>query len=117
MNFYFADFVIDVARCELRRAGELIPIEPQVFDLIVHLVENRNRVVSKNELMDVVWQGRFVSESTVSSRVSSARRAIGDSGSDQVQIRTYYKRGFRFVGSINKALPKAAYGADEKRCS
>jgi len=102
LNFQFEDFVIDAARYELRRGGELIRIEPQVFDLLVHLVRNRNRVVSKDELMDAIWHGRIASEASLSSRVCSARRAIGDNGLDQMQIRTYHKRGFRFVGRINK---------------
>ena len=105
LNFHFADFVIDAARYELRRAGELVPIEPQVFDLLVHLVQNRNRVVSKDELMVAIWRGRIVSEASLSSRVSSARRAVGDNGFDQIHIRTYHKRGFRFVGMINNAPP------------
>src|SRR5438105_13656287 len=102
LNFQFENFVIDAARYELRRAGELVPIEPQVFDLLVHLVQNRDRVISKDELIDAVWRGRIVSEASLSSRVSSARRAIGDNGLDQMQIRTYHRRGFRFVGRIRK---------------
>ena len=107
LDFRFADFEIDVARHELRRRGELVLIEPQVFDLLVHLVRNRNRIVSKNELIDTIWMGRVVSEETLSSRVSAARRAIGDNGVDQALIRTHYKRGFRFVGAVhnNPVLP------------
>ena len=67
LNFSFGDFAIDVARHELRRGGELLSIEPQVFDLLVFLVRNRDRIVSKNELIDVVWLGRVVSEATLSS--------------------------------------------------
>ena len=92
LDFRFADFEIDVARHELRRRGELVPIEPQVFDLLVHLIRNRNRIVSKNELIDTIWMGRVVSEETLSSRVSAARRAIDDNGVDQALIRTHYKR-------------------------
>ncbi|MGB2657495.1 MAG: winged helix-turn-helix domain-containing protein, partial [Pseudolabrys sp.] len=92
LDFRFADFEIDVARHELRRRGELVLIEPQVFDLLVHLIRNRNRIVSKNELIDTIWMGRVVSEETLSSRVSAARRAIGDNGVDQALIRTHYKR-------------------------
>ncbi len=101
MIFRFSDFDIDVARHELRRREELVQVEPQVFSLLVHLVQNRHRVVSKNEIIDVIWQGRVVSEAAISSRVSAARRAIGDNGSDQLLIRTNYKRGFRFVGKID----------------
>ncbi len=77
LNFRFADFEINVARQELRRAGAIVHIEPQVFDLLVHLIRNRDRIVSKDELIDVIWQGRIVSEATLSSRISAARRALG----------------------------------------
>ena len=100
MNFRFADFEIDLARQELRRAGAIVHVEPQVFDLLMHLIRNRDRIVSKDELFEAVWQGRIVSEATLSSRISAARRALGDSGNDQSFIRTLHKRGFRFVGDV-----------------
>ena len=100
MKFRFSDFEIDVARYELRRAGKAVPVEPQVFDLLVYLVRNCNRIVSKNELIDAVWLGRIVSEAAFSSRLSAARRAIGDDGARQILIRTHYKRGFSFVGKV-----------------
>ena len=90
MNFRFVDFEINVARQELRRAGAIVHIEPQVFDLLVHLIRNRDRIVSKDELIDVIWQGRIVSEATLSSRISAARRALGDSGNDQSFIRSLH---------------------------
>jgi adenylate cyclase len=119
LNFRFGDFEIDVARQELRRAGAIVHIEPQVFDLLVHLIRNRDRIVSKDELIDVIWQGRIVSEATLSSRISAARRALGDSGNDQSFIRTLHKRGFRFVGDVDEdnsaptaiAVEKASAGA------
>jgi TolB-like protein/tetratricopeptide (TPR) repeat protein len=101
LHFRFTDFEIDIARHELRRAGTIVHIEPQVFDLLVHLVRNRDRIVGKEELFDVVWQGRIVSEATLSSRISAARRALRDSGNDQSLIRTVFKRGFRFVGDVD----------------
>ena len=101
MNFRFADFEIDGARHELRRAGAIVHVEPQVFDLLVHLVRHRDRIVTKDELFDRIWQGRIVSEATLSSRISAARRALGDSGNDQSLIRTLHKRGFRFVGDVD----------------
>ncbi len=100
MYFRFADFEIDIARHELRRAGSAVHIEPQVFDLLVHLIRNRDRIVGKDELFDVVWEGRIVSEATLSSRISAARRALRDNGNDQSLIRTVFKRGFRFVGDV-----------------
>ena len=100
MNLRFADFEIDLARQEMRRTGAIVHVEPQVFDLLVHLIRNRDRIVSKDELFEAIWQGRIVSEATLSSRISAARRALGDSGNDQSFIRTLHKRGFRFVGDV-----------------
>ena len=82
MDFRFAEFEIDVAQQELRRGDEVIPIEPKVFDLLVHLIQNRDRIVSKDELIDSVWEGRTISETALSSCVSAARRAIGDNGDE-----------------------------------
>src|SRR5262245_54329323 len=110
LDFRFADFEIDVARHELRRAGAVVHIEPQVFDLIVHLVKNRDRIVSKDELIEAIWQGRVISEAALSSRISAARRALGDSGNDQSLIRTLHKRGFRFVGDVEDAAAAPAPG-------
>jgi TolB-like protein len=118
LDFRFADFEIDTARQELRRSGMLVHIEPQVFDLLVHLVSNRDRIVSKDELIETVWGGRIVSEAALSSRISAVRRALGDSGNDQTFIRTLHKRGFRFVGEVldtdtdsEPAQPQAAEAA------
>jgi len=100
LNFRFADFEINLARQEMRCTGAIVHVEPQVFDLLVHLIRNRDRIVSKDELFEAIWQGRIVSEATLSSRISAARRALGDSGNDQSFIRTLHKRGFRFVGDV-----------------
>ena len=99
MDFRFAGIEIDIPRRELRRASELVSMEPQVFDLLVHLVRNHDRIVTKDELIETVWKGRAISEAALSSRISAARRAIGDSGAEQKLIRTLNKRGFRFVGT------------------
>ena len=114
LNFRFSDFEINIARQELRRAGAIVHIEPQVFDLLVHLVRNRDRIVSKDELIDAIWHGRTVSEATLSSRISAARRALGDSGQDQSLIRTLHKRGFRFVGDVDDGSSVPAAVAIEK---
>ena len=100
MKYSFAEFEIDLNQQELRRLGEAVHIEPQVFDLIVHLVRNHDRIVSKDELIETIWNGRIISEAALSSRINGARRALGDNGTDQVFIRTLHKRGFRFVGDI-----------------
>ena len=107
MDYQFGDIEIDLARQELRRAGARVPIEPQVFDLLVHLVRNHNRVVSKSELIDAIWKGRIVSEAALSSRVSAARRAVGDTGAAQSLIRTHHKHGFRFIGALDRSVPRA----------
>ena len=115
LDFRFADFEIDIARRELRRGGAVVHIEPQVFDLLVHLIRNRDRIVSKDELIEVIWQGRIVSEAALSSRISAARRVLGDSGNDQTLIRTMYKRGFRFVGELDAGVPERVVASDQDR--
>ena len=84
--FQFGGYSVDVDRRELRRGAELIDIGPQVFDLLVYLIRNRDRVVSKDDLLDAVWEGRIVSESTLTSRINAARHAIGDTGADSSAI-------------------------------
>ncbi|MGH6751740.1 MAG: winged helix-turn-helix domain-containing protein, partial [Bradyrhizobium sp.] len=101
MQFHFSDHVLDARLRELTRAGENVGVEPQVFDLLVYLVQNRDRVVSKDDLMETVWDGRIVSESTLTSRINAARKAVGDSGKDQAVIRTIARKGFRFVGDVS----------------
>ena len=100
MTLSFGDYEIDVERRELRRAKTPVHVEPQVFDLLVYLVQNRDRVVSKDDLIAAVWRGRIVSESTLTSRINAARKAIGDSGEDQKLIRTIARKGLRFVGEV-----------------
>jgi TolB-like protein len=107
MRLAFAGHEVDLLRHELRRGEELVHVEPQVFDLLIHLLRNRDRVFSKDELLDVVWQGRIVSEAALSSRINAARRAVGDDGDRQALIRTMHKRGFRFVGEVRE-LPEGA---------
>jgi DNA-binding winged helix-turn-helix (wHTH) protein/pimeloyl-ACP methyl ester carboxylesterase len=102
MTFVFENCEIHRDRRELHRNGTVIRVEPQVFDVLVHLVRHRDRVVSKDELIRVVWDGRFVSDDTLTSRVSAARRAIGDTGAEQRLIRTVTRHGFRFVGDVRE---------------
>jgi DNA-binding winged helix-turn-helix (wHTH) protein len=92
--------VIDPDRFELRRAGSVEHIEPQVFDVLVYLVEHRDRVVTKGELLDSVWGDRFVSSSSLTSRLKSLRRAVGDDGAAQRVIRTVLGRGYQFVAPV-----------------
>ena len=100
--FAFDNSVLDPGRRELRRDGVLVPIEPQVFDLLEYLVRCRDRVVTRDDLLTHVWSGRLVSESTVSVRINAARRAIGDSGEEQRLIRTVPRKGFRFVAAVQE---------------
>ena len=100
MQFLFGDHTLDADRRELRRGAEPISVEPQVFDLLIYLVENRDRVVSKDDLIASVWGGRIVSDSTLTSRINAARKAVGDSGGNQKLIRTIARKGLRFVGDV-----------------
>jgi TolB-like protein/DNA-binding winged helix-turn-helix (wHTH) protein/Flp pilus assembly protein TadD len=111
MQYRFAEFELDLSQQELRRLGEPVHIEPQVFDLIVHLVRNHDRIVSKDELIETVWNGRIISEAALSSRINGARRALGDNGNDQLFIRTLHKRGFRFVSGV-QAISAPEAGAE-----
>jgi TolB-like protein len=107
---HFSDLVIDTDRRELRRGNDLIAVEPQVFDLLEFLIRARDRVVSRDELLDVVWRGRTVSDATLSSRVNAARTAIGDNGEAQRLIRTLPRKGIRFVGDVRE-MPDLASAA------
>ena len=107
----FGDVALDADAMELERGGQQVAIEPQVMDVLDYLVRHRDRVVPKTELLDEIWGDRFVSESALSSRIKSARRAIGDNGRDQRLIRTVHGRGFRFVGEVVEAGVRGVPGA------
>src|ERR1700722_8062178 len=120
MTLSFGDYEIDVERRELRRAKTPVHVEPQVFDLLVYLVENRDRVVSKDDLLASIWGGRIVSDSTLTSRINAARKAVGDSGDAQKLIRTIARKGIRFVGDVRVAgggggPPRAGGPVDDVR--
>ena len=100
--YRFQDCVLDTGRRELRRGGDLVAVEPQVFDLLTFLIGARDRVVSRDDIFEVVWKGRIVSDATLSSRINAARVAVGDSGEDQRLIRTFPRKGFRFVGETSE---------------
>ena len=108
MRLRFADCVLDLERVELRRGGSPVDVEPQVFEVLAHLIRHQDRVVGADELFDAVWQGRIVSLSTLTSRISAARAAIGDTGSEQRLIRTVARRGYRFVGEAADEAPPPA---------
>ena len=102
VRFAFRDCVLDLERRELTRGSEAVSTGPQVFDLLVYLVQNRDRVVSKDDVLDAVWGGRIVSESTLTSHINAVRKSIGDSGGEQHLVRTVPRKGFRFVGVVTE---------------
>lgn len=104
MIYVFGDCELDLTRFELRRAGAVEPVEPQVFDVLAVLLRERDRVVSKDDLLDAVWGNRFVSESALTSRIKAARRAIADDGHAQRLIRTVHGRGYQFVGEVTESV-------------
>ena len=108
MRCSFGPHTLDTDRRELIRGPDRVEMEPQVFDLLVFLVENRDRVVSKDDLLEAVWGGRVVSESTLTTRINAARTAIGDSGKQQDWIRTFPRRGFRFVGDVEVQVTESS---------
>jgi TolB-like protein len=110
VQFLFAGHTLDVDRRELRRGAETVVLQPQVFDLLVYLLRNCDRVVSKDDLIDTIWGGRIVSESTLTSRINAARRAVGDNGEEQKLIRTVARKGLRFVGSVS--IHETAHAVD-----
>ena len=110
MRVSFTSFELDTTTFELLQDGQAVALEPQVFDVLVHLVTHRDRVVTKEELLDEVWGDRFVSESALTSRIKDVRRALGDDGRRQEVVRTVHGRGYRFVAPVT-VVEAAATGA------
>lgn len=102
LSYLFEDCELDLGRRELRRGGANIAVEPQVFDLLVHLIQHRDRVISKEELLASIWHGRIVSESALFNRINATRTAIGDTGEMQRLIKTLPRKGIRFVGVVHE---------------
>src|SRR5262245_17972888 len=122
LHIHISDCEIDVAAFERRRGGQPCPVEPQVFERLLYLARNPDRLVTKSDLIENVWGGRIVSDSTLASRIKSARRAIGDDGEQQRLIRTVHGRGVRFIGEIREEREpvletgaEAAAGAEPDR--
>jgi adenylate cyclase len=102
LRYCFEEFAFDIDRRELHRGAEVVSITPQVFDLLEYLIRNRERVVSKDELINAVWNGRIVSDAALTTRLNAVRAAIGDTGEEQRLIKTLPRKGFRFVGQVRE---------------
>ncbi|MBT8226855.1 MAG: alpha/beta fold hydrolase [Dactylosporangium sp.] len=111
-TYRFGEYELDTARYQLYLAGEPVHVEPRALDLLCHLVEHRDRVVSKNELLDSVWGDRFVSEAALTTGLRTARLAIGDTGSQQRLIRTVHRRGYQFVGPTTVVRASVSPGSE-----
>ena len=102
MRYVFEDYSFDTDRRELHRGAEAVTVAPQVFDLLNYLIRNRERVVSKDDLINAVWDGRVVSDAALTTRLNVARGVIGDSGQEQRLIKTLPRKGFRFIGLVQE---------------
>jgi TolB-like protein len=111
VRYLFEDYVLDVDRRELLRGTKSVSVEPQVFDLLVYLIQNRKHVVSRDDLLASVWRGRIVTDSALGTRINAARSVVGDSGEDQRLIKTLSRRGLRFVGAVREEHGLAEGGA------
>src|SRR5258708_33058791 len=115
LHYLFEEYSFDPGRRELRRGADVASVAPQVFDLIDYLIRNRERVVSKDDLIKAIWNGRSVSDAALTTRLNAARTAIGDSGEEQRFIKTLPRKGFRFVGAVREAQePAGAAVADNQ---
>ena len=113
MALAFGDYRLDIKRRELRHGTELIDLEPKVFDLLTFLVHHRDRVISKDDLLREVWGGRIVSESAMTTRINAVRRAVGDDGTAQRLVRTFTRKGIRFVGEVTEISDTASPAATD----
>ena len=102
MLYIFDNYALDPDRRELRSGATIIAMEPQAFDLLLHLIRRREHVVSRDELIEQIWGGRIVSESALSTRITAVRSAIGDNGTEQRLIKTFPRKGVRFVGDVRE---------------
>jgi TolB-like protein/Flp pilus assembly protein TadD len=115
LRYLFEEYSFDTDRRELHRDADLVPVTPQVFDLLDYLIRNRERVVSKDELINAIWDGRSVSDAALTTRLNAARTAIDDSGEEQRFIKTLPRKGFRFVGAIREAQEPAGAAVDDSQ--
>ena len=111
LRYCFEDYAFDTDRRELQRGSDMVPTTPQFFDLLDYLIRNRDRVVSKEDLVHAIWNGRIVSDSALTTRLNAVRNAIGDSGEEQRLIKTLPRKGFRFIGTVREAHQSSGTGA------
>src|SRR5262252_3215728 len=111
MQFSFNGYLLDTDRRELSRGSKPIAVEPQVFDLLAYLVQHRDRVVTKDDLLEAVWGGRIVSGSALNTRINAARRAVGDTGEAQRLIRTLRRKGLRFIAGVKEQVTSLDFAA------
>jgi TolB-like protein/Flp pilus assembly protein TadD len=111
LRYLFEDFVLDTDRRELRRGADVLQTTPQVFDLLDYLIRHRERVVSKDDLISTIWNGRIVSDAALTTRLNAARAAIGDSGDEQRLIKTLPRKGVRFIGAVYEEQKPATASA------
>ena len=105
MRYRFGDYLFDTERYELHRAGVLVPLRPKECDVLAYLLAHRDRVVSKDELLEQVWPGQFVGDATLHVRILAVRKAIGDDGTTARRLRTVRGRGYRFVAPVAAGAP------------
>ena len=112
MRYFFEEYAFDTDCRELHRGADVVSVTPQVFDLLAYLIHNRERVVSKDDVINAIWNGRIVSDAALTTRLNAARTAIGDSGEEQRLIKTLPRKGFRFVGQVQEARSAGATAAN-----
>jgi TolB-like protein len=108
LRYLFEEYAFDTDRRELHRGADVVSVAPQVFDLLDYLIRNRERVVSKDDLINAIWNGRIVSDAALTTRLNAARSALGDTGEEQRLIKTLPRKGFRFVGPVREAKVPAS---------
>jgi len=113
LRYLFEEYGFDTDRRELHRGTDAVSITPQVFDLLDYLIRNRERVVSKDDLIKAIWNGRSVTDAALTTRLNAARGAIGDSGEEQHFIKTLPRRGFRFVGQVREVREIASLNSGD----
>ena len=112
MRYLFDDYALDPNRRELSHGDHTVRLEPQAFDLLEYLIRNRERVVSRDDLLAAIWGGRIVSDSAMATRINAARYAVGDTGKAQHSIKTVPRKGIRFVGMVRERGAGAILGKD-----